>query len=133
MKSNYKLSKTNTVLLKSIQYFKVKSVSIVPNKSIVSELIHKEFPLLNSTTEPFDIVFIDELNSITLHKYFKKKEPTNNSCIFLINAIHKNKKSATYWESIVNQNTVTVTIDMFYCGIVSFRNEQVKEHFKIRI
>jgi hypothetical protein len=36
------------------------------------------------------------------------------------------------WSSIKNHEAVTVTIDLFAFGIVFFRREQEKEHFKIR-
>jgi hypothetical protein len=37
------------------------------------------------------------------------------------------------WEEIKTHPKVTVTIDTFYWGLVFFRNEQPKEHFKIRV
>ncbi len=37
------------------------------------------------------------------------------------------------WEIIKQNQNVTVTIDTFFWGIVFFRKEQVKQHFKIRL
>jgi len=37
------------------------------------------------------------------------------------------------WEAIKKHPKVTVTIDTFSFGIVFFRQEQAKEHFKIRV
>ena len=36
-------------------------------------------------------------------------------------------------ELIKKHPKVTVTVDLFYFGIVFFRKEQAKEHFKIRV
>jgi len=37
------------------------------------------------------------------------------------------------WSEIKKHPKVTVTVDIFYWGIVFFRKEQEKEHFKIRL
>jgi len=37
------------------------------------------------------------------------------------------------WEYIKAHPKVRVTVDVFECGIVFFRKEQEKEHFKIRV
>ena len=36
------------------------------------------------------------------------------------------------WLEIQNHPEVTLTIDLFFIGLVFFRKEQAKEHFKIR-
>jgi hypothetical protein len=37
------------------------------------------------------------------------------------------------WEEIKADPRVRVTIDLFFIGIVMFRKEQVKEHFRLRV
>jgi hypothetical protein len=37
------------------------------------------------------------------------------------------------WSTIKKHPKVTVTVDVFHYGIVFFRREQSKEHFKIRV
>ena len=51
----------------------------------------------------------------------------------IVDAIHKNRANATHWEKIKEMKAVTVTIDLYHCGVVFFRSEQAEEHFKIRI
>ena len=36
------------------------------------------------------------------------------------------------WEEIKEYPEVTVTIDLFWIGLVFFRNDRVKEHFKVK-
>ena len=36
------------------------------------------------------------------------------------------------WEEIKKNEHTTVTIDLFYMGIVFFKKDQVKEHFMIQ-
>jgi hypothetical protein len=37
------------------------------------------------------------------------------------------------WEEIKNHPTISISVDLFFFGIISFRKGQVKEHFKLRI
>ena len=60
------------------------------------------------------------------------KEIPNNAML-IINGIYKNKIENEKWERLKNEDFVRVTVDLFYCGVVFFRKEQAKEHFKIRI
>lgn len=72
-----------------------------------------------------------------------KKEPTLNyfnQCInkhhsktvFIFDDIHWSKEMEAAWEIIKNHPKVTVTVDLFYMGLVFFKPEQAKQHFNIR-
>jgi hypothetical protein len=56
-----------------------------------------------------------------------------NDAMLIINGIYKNKIENEKWKRLKNEDFVRVTVDLFYCGVVFFRKEQAKEHFKIRI
>jgi hypothetical protein len=57
----------------------------------------------------------------------------HNNTMILIKNIHQNKENSDIWELIKANEKVNVSVDMFLCGILFLRKEQVKEHFKIRI
>ena len=57
----------------------------------------------------------------------------NNNTIFIFDDIYWSKGMTEAWETIKKHPQVTVTIDTFFWGFVSFRKEQAKEHFTIRI
>ncbi len=37
------------------------------------------------------------------------------------------------WEEIKKDPQVSVTVDLYFMGLVFFRREQLREHFKLRI
>ena len=81
-----------------------------------------------------DFVFIDghHLKQPTI-KYFEMvlKNLHNNS-VLVVDDIYWSEQMTEAWEYIKQHPSVTVTLDMFYLGIVFFRKEQVKEHFIVK-
>ena len=73
-----------------------------------------------------------------------QKEPTlqyfnwclktvKNDTVFIFDDIYWTAEMKETWETIKNHPKVTVTVDTYYFGIVFFRKEQKKQHFKIRV
>ncbi len=73
-----------------------------------------------------------------------RKEPTlnyfnqclahsNNDSVFIFDDIHWSDEMEEAWEEIKKNSKVTVTVDLFFLGLVFFRKEQVKEDFIIRM
>jgi hypothetical protein len=46
--------------------------------------------------------------------------------------IYWNKDMEKAWQEIKNNQKVTVSIDLFYFGLIFFRKEQEKQHFILR-
>lgn len=66
-------------------------------------------------------------------KYFEQcLEKTHNDTIFVFDDIHWSDEMEEAWKWIKNHKKVTVTIDLFFLGLVFFRKEQVKQHFLIK-
>lgn len=129
-KSKFNGAKSVKVLLKSIPYFSIKSFKINSKDSRIKKQIRKEFDLKASEEGALDFIFIDvpQADVLSIHQ-----KNIHNDTIILIDNIHKNKDASNSWQILKQQEKVTVSIDMLYCGLLSFRKEQVKEHFKIRI
>ena len=53
--------------------------------------------------------------------------------MLIIRRIHQSKESEKKWQEIIKMEDATVTMDLFYFGLVFFRKEQRKEHFIIRV
>ena len=82
-----------------------------------------------------DLVFIDGNH---------RKEPTeryfnqlllkaNNDSIFIFDDIHWSKEMEEAWQTIKLNEKVRCSIDLFFIGIIFFRNEfKEKQHFTIR-
>lgn len=90
----------------------------------------KELP-----SSSFDLIFFDgnHQKDSTL-QYFETLLPTiHNDSVFIFDDIYWSKDMTEAWEAIKQHPKVMVTIDTFFWGLVFFRKEQRKEHFKIRV
>ncbi len=83
---------------------------------------------------PIDFAFFD-----ANHRY----EPTiryfetcltnrHNDTVFVFDDIHWSDEMERAWEYIQNHPAVSVTIDLFWVGLVFFRREQPKQHFTLK-
>jgi len=127
---NYKASQLENVLLKSIPYFSVKRLRILSKNARIENRVQKEFGLNNMNEFPFDLVYIDKPET---EIFSELKGKVHNDTMLLLGNIHISKTSSSIWEELKQNALVTVSLDMFYCGALFFRKEQVKQHFKIRI
>lgn len=51
----------------------------------------------------------------------------------IIKGPNKSKDDVSKWKKLIQHPSATVTIDLYYFGLVFFRQEQEKEHFIIRV
>jgi predicted O-methyltransferase YrrM len=67
-------------------------------------------------------------------RYFQQLLPRiNNESILIFDDIHWSKEMEQAWETIKEHDAVRCSIDLFFIGIVLFRQEfKEKQHFKIR-
>lgn len=82
----------------------------------------------------FDFAFynFENNNSLTLIEFMNHLKYFHNNSIVAINNIHQFKQMEEVWRKIITQKEVTISIDLFFIGLVFFRKEQVKENFIIR-
>lgn len=91
-------------------------------------------PFLKTLTEPLDLVFVDANHTYEATVfYFNSIKPhlSNQACV-VFDDIYWSEGMAKAWNQIVEDKQVTISIDLFYFGLVFFRRENQKEHFKIR-
>lgn len=129
-KKQFSKQKTLNVLLKSIEYFKFKKIH-VPN-SDVKKQVKSAF---HDTV--FDSFILDIFYGAQIDKaYFKRilsEGRLHNDSMVLVDGIHDTPEAWHTWKDLIELPEITVSIDMFYCGALFIRREQVKEHFTIRI
>lgn len=129
-KTERKLPVTEEVLLKSIAYFDFSNIGLVNDSETFKNQIRTLSRGICFTNMPFDLIYADEGSAL-----FKKvaENQVHNDSMLLIKGIHDSKKNTANWKQIKLMDQARVTLDLFHCGIVFFRKEQAKEHFKIRI
>tara|TARA_A200000113_G_scaffold20321_1_gene17617 strand:- start:999 stop:1616 length:618 start_codon:yes stop_codon:yes gene_type:complete len=88
----------------------------------------------NIQSESFDFAFYNLKNndSLTLSEFMNHLKYFHNNSIVAINNIHQSNEIEEVWRKIIFQKEVTISIDLFFIGLVFFRKEQVKENFIIR-
>jgi len=82
----------------------------------------------------FDCVFFDgNHRKDSTIKYFEQcVHYTGNESIFIFDDINWSEEMQEAWRKIKEHPSVTVTIDLFFIGIIFFRKELSKEDFIIR-
>ena len=101
--------------------------------NIVTENFNKEIEKLSSNN--YDLIFFDgnHQKEATLNYFETLLKTINNDSVFIFDDIYWSEDMTEAWEIIKAHPKVSVTIDTFFWGFVFFRNEQEKQHFKIRI
>ena len=81
-----------------------------------------------------DLIFIDGNHKKipTLNYFNQLLEHTTNDSVFVFDDIHWSDEMDEAWETIKSHPKVSVTVDLFFLGLVFFRKEQAKENFTIR-
>ncbi|MFD1095215.1 O-methyltransferase [Salegentibacter chungangensis] len=96
-----------------------------------SEVLDKDL----TADHKFDLVYFDgnHQKEPTL-KYFQQLLPyAHNDSVFIFDDIHWSPGMEAAWEEIKAHPDVKVSIDTFYQGLIFFRKEQAKQHFRIRL
>ena len=127
-KTTVKEPKCIIVLFKSIPYFNVHNTSVSDKNTRLVQKIAEQFPNLMFEQAPFDLIYLEKPS-----QSFLDNKNIHNDTIVILNNIHQTKTNTAIWKNIILSTQLSVTIDLYNCGIVFFRKEQAKEHFKIRI
>ncbi|NAS11337.1 hypothetical protein [Poritiphilus flavus] len=128
-----KLSKSQKVLLKCIDYFKAVKLHFPAGEHKLISLVTEYFPNSDLNTQPFDLVYLDISETEELRTYISEPGLLTNDSVLFIDNIHQTRLSLDLWHQHCSLPEITVSIDLFYCGLMFVRREQVKQHFRIRI
>jgi hypothetical protein len=100
------------------------------------EILSKIFNYFSRHTIYVDVKEIDlETRSIF---YFSSLDniahlnPKNNDSFLILRGIHQDKTTVLRFKRLVENDFVTLSIDLYYFGLLFFRKEQAKEYFIIR-
>lgn len=130
-KQKFNQDKTADVLLKSIGYFNIKTLYINENPDL-EELVKAQYPDIRPSENTVDLLFTKHLDAYGLDRLLSSGKLHNDSMI-LIDSIHEDPVSEHEWKNLIESSNITVSMDLFHCGVLFVRKEQVKEHFTIRI
>lgn len=116
----------------STQLFKIESAK---NITSFNGNFNDEFPKLLSNIKVLELLYIDGNHAYEpTMNYFRMalaKKSTNS--IFIFDDIYWSEGMQQAWKEICAHKEVTLSIDLFYFGIVFFRTEnKEKEHFVLK-
>ncbi len=97
-------------------------------------LFEETLPQVIAQVPRLDYVFFDGNHQLdaTLRYFELCLEKAHAGSVFVFDDIRWSDDMQRAWQKIKNHPQVTVSIDLFFLGIVFFRTEQVKEHFTLR-
>jgi len=106
----------------------------LPNIKVITGNFDEQLPLLLDKTPAFDFVFFDgNHRKIPTVSYFEScLQHKHNDSVFVFDDIHWSAEMEEAWEIIKLSPEVTVTVDLFFIGLVFFRKASTKENFIIR-
>ena len=91
-------------------------------------------PAVIEQAKQLDFVYIDgnHRKDATLNYFHLCLPKVQEHSLLIFDDIYWSKGMKEAWEEIKNHPDVTVTVDLFWIGLVYFKKGQVKEHFKIK-
>ncbi|WP_317127488.1 O-methyltransferase [Hymenobacter metallilatus] len=91
-------------------------------------------PTLITLTAPVDFAFFDGNHRYepTLRYFELLNQHRTEDSVFVLDDIHWSKEMERAWEDIKQHPDVTLTVDLFYIGVVFFRRGQPRQHFTLR-
>lgn len=105
------------------------------NIKVVEGNFDETFSSVTSQLSTINFAFIDgnHRKQPTLNYFYQLLNKSTQSTILIFDDIHWSAEMEAAWNEIKQHSSVTLTIDLFFIGIVFFRPEQkTKEHFTIR-
>lgn len=92
------------------------------------------FPEVIKKAEKLDFVYIDgnHRKQATLNYFDWCLPKVHEHSVLIFDDIYWSKGMKEAWTDIKNHPEVSITIDLFWIGLVYFRKGQAKEHFKIK-
>ncbi len=93
------------------------------------------FPPLLKKMEVVDLVYIDgnHTKDATLSYFNLCLEKVHDNSVLIFDDIYWSEGMKEAWEAIKNHPQVTITIDLFWIGLVYFKKDQALEHFKLKV
>lgn len=106
----------------------------ISNIEIITGEFNSILPKALQQLNPLDYVFFDgnHQKKPTLEYFAKCLENAHTDSVFIFDDIHWSDEMEAAWNEIILHPSISVSIDLFFMGIVFFRKEnKQKEHFTL--
>lgn len=117
------------IALKNFDQISLKNIELIEGN------FEQTLSMIEDKLGTIDLLFVDgnhrKKATLEYFDFFMKKSTTQS--IFIFDDIHWSKEMEEAWKLIQQNNSVTITIDLFFIGIVFFSPDfKVKQHFTVR-
>ncbi len=104
------------------------------NVEIITGNFDVLLPSVLAARKQVDFLFIDgnHRKEATLAYFKQALEKVHEQSVIIFDDIYWSKGMKEAWEEIKQHPQVTVTVDLFWIGLVFFRTGQACEHFKVK-
>ena len=105
------------------------------NIRIVEGNFDETLPSVLQNLDKIDFAFIDgnHRKLPTLEYFNQLKKKIHSGSVLIFDDIHWSKEMEEAWSQLINDATVTLSIDLFFIGILFFKDDFLeKQHFSIR-
>ena len=114
------------MIFRLLSHFKPKSIVEIGSHDLSEKSIIYHHDLQNIKEDLIDFIYIQKATMKTLNKALKY---IHNDSVLLLNNIHETKRN---WQYIQRHPKVSVSINLFYIGLIFLREQQEEQHFTIR-
>lgn len=106
----------------------------IANVKLLTGNFDEVMPALIYQTESLDFVFVDgnHRKEATLNYFNWCLPKVNENTVLIFDDIYWSKGMEEAWAEIKSHPKVSVTVDLFWIGLVYFKKGQEKEHFYIK-
>jgi predicted O-methyltransferase YrrM len=130
------LKRANLEILKYTEIYEklIPAVDTEKRIKIVEGNFNKTLQNTLSKIGKLDLAFLDGNHRYepTIQYFQQALAHTHEGSILIFDDIHWSEDMEKAWSEIQNHPSVRLTIDLFWCGLVFFRNEnKEKEHFQL--
>jgi len=128
----YTLEGSDTLVKFSSTLFKK---YVATNINLIAGNFNNTLPSLIESLDTIDFMYVDGNHAYepTMHYFNLALQKKNNQSIFVFDDITWSKGMQQAWQEICAHPEVTLSLDLFYFGIIFFRKEQKqKEHFVLK-
>ena len=86
------------------------------------------------SNDEFDLIFLDGNHRYepTLRYFGRLKSSSKKSTLIILDDIHYSKEMENAWNAIKEDADVTITMDLFFIGIVSLNTSYTKQNFVLK-
>jgi predicted O-methyltransferase YrrM len=106
----------------------------IENVELINGSFNEKLPELLGKLDKLDIVYFDgdHRKESVVWQFTQCLAKVSADTVFVVGDINWSPGMNEAWKIIINDQRVSFSVDLFYCGLVFFRKGMARQHFKLR-